>query len=173
MSVSVLRPLIIAAVLLSLIATATAEPAAWLLVAIAGFIALVLARSALSDGSIAAPVVTLLVTAVLFMFTADGLAVGPLIGAVLALVTGELLWAGQAVGDQGRAVVRPVDALTAAMSTAVVTSGVIVVVLGAARLPDQRIWSAAAIVGLVVLAGAVRRRRITMAPIPLPPPPVR
>ena len=170
MSVSTMRPMIIATTLMSLIATATAEPAAWMLIAIAGFIALVLAWSALSEGSIAAPVVTLLVTAVLFMFTTDDLAVGPLIGAVLALVTGELLWAAQAVSDQGRAVVRPVDALAAAVSTAGVAVGAIVVVLVAARLPDQRIWSAAAIIGLVALAGAVQRRRVTMESVPLPPP---
>lgn len=173
MSVSAMRPLIIATTLMSLVATATAEPAAWLLVAIAGFVALVLAWSALAEGSIAAPVVTLLVIAMLFMFTSDGLAVGPLIGSVLALVTGELLWAAQAVGDQGRAVVRPVDALGAATSTVVVAGGAIIVVIVAARLPDQRIWSAAAIIGLVALASAVQRRRMTMEPVPLPPPPPR
>ena len=168
-----MRPLVFATVLISLIATATAEPAGWVLVAIAGFIALVLAWSALSDGSVAAPVVTLLVISVLFMFATDDLAVGPLIGAVFALVTGELLWATQAVGDQGRAVVRPVDAVSAAVSTALVGFGAIIVVVVAARLPDQRVWSAAAIVGLVALAVAVQRRRTTMETVPLPPPPPR
>ena len=170
MNVSVMRPLVFVTMMISLVATATAEPAAWILIAISGFIALVLGWSALTDGSVAAPVVTLLVTAVLFTFPSDNLAIGPLIGAVFALVTGDLLWAAQAVGDQGRAVVRPVDAFGSALTTAGVSTGAIVVVLFAARLPDRRIWSAAAIVGLVILAGAVQRRRRTMVPVPLPPP---
>lgn len=170
MIVSAMRPLIVATVLISLIATATADPNSWIVVVFAGVVALALAWSALSDGSVAAPVVTLLVVAVLFMFTTDDVAVGPLVGAIFALVTGELLWATQAVGDQGRAIIRPVDAVRSAVSTAVVAVGAIVVVMVAARLPDRRIWSAAAIVGLVSLAVAVQRRRTTMEPVPLPPP---
>lgn len=164
------RPLAIGLVLASLVAIGTSEPAAWLLVAIAGFVALVLAWSAVDDGSVAAPVVTLLVTALLFAFTQDGLAIGPLLGAVLALVVGDVLWASQAIGDQGRAVVRTVDVARQVATTVLAGAGAIVVVLVASRLPDARAWSSAAIVGLVVLAAVIHRRRTSIAAVPLPPP---
>ena len=171
MSTAVARPLAIGLVLASLVAIGTAESGAWMLVAIAGFIALVLAWSAADDGSVAAPVVTLLVTALLFVFTQGGLAIGPLLGAVLALVVGDVLWASQAIGDQGRAVIRTVDLGRQVATTALTGGAAITVVVVASRLPDARVWSSAAIVGLIVLAAVIHRRRTTMAAVPLPPPP--
>lgn len=165
------RPAAIGLVLTALVAIGTAEPSAWLLLAIAGFVALALTWSAATDGSVAAPVVTLLVTALLFVFTQDGLAIGPLIGVVLALVIGDVLWASQAEDDRGRAVVRAVDVTRTVTTTAAASVAAIVIVVVASRLPDARAWSSSAIVVLIGLAAVVQRRRTTMTSVPLPPPP--
>ncbi len=164
------RLLALVAVTLSLLATWSAEPSAWPLLAIAGFVAFALAWAAFANGSVAAPVVTLLVLALLFVFADGPISVGPLIGSALALVAGETIWSVQALGDQGPAVVRPIAVARSALTTAVTASVAIVVVLWAARLPDQRLWSVAAVGALVALAALTQRRRRTLDHVPLAPP---
>ncbi len=170
MTGGVARMVAVGAVLLSLVATGSAEPTAWPLVAIAGFVAIVLTWTAFTNGSVAAPVVTLLAVAVLFSFVESSIAVGPLAGCVFALVAGEAIWAVQALGDQGAAVVRPVDPTRSMATTGLTASGVIIVVMAVSRLPDRRIWSIAALVALVGLAALTQRRRSTLEVVPLPPP---
>lgn len=168
---SIGRPLAVGLTIASLVATLLAEPQAWPLVAVAGILAVALAWVGGDNGSVVAAPVTLIVVAMLFVFTRDGVAVGPLAGCVLALVVGDVLASVRSERDRGPASIRTADLVVAALTTAAIATGAIVVVMLVALVPAHRTLTLSAVVALAGLATLVNRRRSAMPHTPLPPPP--
>lgn len=154
------RTLALALALCSLLASSTTlAGGGWAFVVLVGLITGPLVWAAADEASVAAPAVTLVMASVPCMLTSDGIAPGPLVGALLGLVVSDVLAATRTVASRRPTVVRarPV-ALDVAAST-VIAAGAMAAVLVMSIVPQQRALVIAAMVALTTVAAVVWRRR--------------
>lgn len=142
----------------------------WPLMLLGGSVGALLLWGALSDESIASPVIVLVLTALPTMFVSDHLAIGAMASVVVALMMGEHL-----ANAQSARYATPGHAPWSTDAGALVmhggaAAGAVAIALLATALPEARVWSLSAVGALAIAAVALQRRRASMPDVPLPPP---
>jgi hypothetical protein len=142
----------------------------WPLTLVGAAIGGLLFRGAIADESVAGPTAALITTAVPGIWVTDRLAVGALASVTIAIALGEHLSSLRVMRYATPGTAPEPIATVGTLQHGGVAAVAIVLALSATLLPETRVWSATALIALVVLAAALHRRRGTIAAAGLPPP---